>query len=219
MKKILSVGLALVALLPLVSCQSNANAKDSELPEEESDEGTSSRIRSIAIDSVLGHDEQDTIVGNFTGQGMDTIYVYSESSYPDKNELDQYVSYYAKSNNPDLPTIQLWGCDMSQPKLVYEGDVDGNGRDEWGYIHTWLTSQWRTYRVYTLVGKEWRFLLDPRNELLSTDESFRNSGVEIIEKCDKRGYIKINYSNEGVDKTIHDTIVAATYTRITDEVN
>jgi hypothetical protein len=108
---------------------------------------------------------------------------------------------------------------MSQPKLVYEGDVDGNGRDEWGYIHTWLTSQWRTYRVYTLVGKEWRFLLDPRNELLSTDESFRNSGVEIIEKCDKRGYIKINYSNEGVDKTIHDTIVAATYTRITDEVN
>jgi hypothetical protein len=169
------------------------------------------------INSVAGHDERDTIVGNFTGIGIDTIYVYQEDHYPEKNEYDQYTSYYAKSNNPNIPTIELWGCDGVSPKLVYEGDVDDNGKDEWGYLHTWTNSQWRTYRIYTLVCNKWYYLIDPRNELLSTNMAFRESGVEVIEKGDKKGHIRVNYSNGGMDLDIHDTIVVATYTKITNE--
>jgi SanA protein len=169
------------------------------------------------INSVAGHDERDTIVGNFTGKGIDTIYVYTENHYPELNDYDQYTSYYAKSNNPELPTIELWGCDQVSPKLVYEGDVDSNGKDEWGYLHTWVNSQWRTYRIYTLVGNEWRFLID-NHELLSTYEAFRSSGVDIVEKGDRKGYVKINYAKWDIDDSdIHDTIVAATYTKITKE--
>jgi SanA protein len=169
------------------------------------------------INSVAGHDERDTIVGNFTGKGIDTIYVYTENHYPELNDYDQYTSYYAKSNNPEIPTIELWGCDQVAPKLVYEGDVDSNGKDEWGYLHTWVNSQWRTYRIYTLVGNEWRFLID-NHELLSTYEAFRSSGVDIVEKGDRKGYVKINYAKWDIDDSdIHDTIVAATYTKITKE--
>jgi hypothetical protein len=173
----------------------------------------------LYINSVSGHDERDTIIGNFTGNGIDTIYVHREENYSKNNEGDQRISYYAKSNNPELPVIKLWGCDEVSPKLVYEGDVDGNGKDEWGYLHTWMTSQWRVYRIYTLVDKEWRFVLDPTNELLNTDLSFRASGVDIVEKCGRKGYIKINYTDGYVNSPIRDTIVAATYTKITKDNN
>jgi hypothetical protein len=152
-----------------------------------------------------------------TGKGIDTIYVYTECHYPEMNDYDQYTSYYAKSNNPELPTIELWGCDEASPKLVYEGDVDSNGKDEWGYLHTWMTSQWRTYRIYTLVGNEWRFLISPTDQILDTNETLRGSGLEVIEKGDKKGYVKVHYSYGGVDDAICDTIVAATYTKITKE--
>jgi len=78
-----------------------------------------------------------------------------------------------------------------------------------------MMCQWRTYRVYTLVGNEWRFLISPTNDLPDTDETFRGSGVEIIEIGDKKGYVKINNSHGYLDNTIRDTIVAATYTKIT----
>jgi len=42
------------------------------------------------INSVSGHDERDTIVGNLTGKGIDTIYVYQESHYPELKEDGQY---------------------------------------------------------------------------------------------------------------------------------
>jgi SanA protein len=177
-------------------------------------------LYSSSINFAEGHEARDTIVGNFTGKGIDTIYVYTENHFPKKDEYDQYNAYYAKSNNPELPTIELWGCDDYQPMLVYEGDLDGNGKDEWGYMHTWMTSQWRTYRVYTLVGNEWRYLIDSRCQFLDTGESFRDSGFEVLEKGNRKGYVKINYMQGCVpdaDCLVHDTIVPATYTKITKE--
>lgn len=112
--------------------------------------------------SVKGHIEKDTIVGNFTGNGIDTLYVSVSVKhlFDEEVEIEEFVGYYAKSNNPALPTIELYGSLQSQPKLVYEGDVDGDGKDEWGYLHTWISSQWRYYRIYNYDDsrKEWRFL-------------------------------------------------------------
>jgi hypothetical protein len=218
--------------MSLSSCH-NAHKRDANSPTlalEDSDYGTqyssadpADEIASIYYDdsyyyinSVRGHDERDTIVGNFTGKGIDTIYVFQVDNHPKADDFGQYISYYAKSNNPQLPSIKLFGYDDEAPKLVYEGDVDSNGKDEWGYLHTWNCSQWRTYRVYTLVGNEWRFLIDSTNELLDTQLKFRATGVDIVEKGNRKGYVKINYMNDSLTDTIvHDTIVAATYTKIT----
>lgn len=172
--------------------------------------------------SVKGHKEELEITGNFTGLGIDTLYVVERID----NLYDMYDGYkfYVKSNNPDLPTIEIYGCGYEKPLLVYEGDVDGDGKDEWGYLPTWVNSQWRQYRIYNYdnARKEWRFLYydtDSSGEnLLSTPEYVRGSGVDLVEKGPKPGLIKINYGDNGPEFDIHDTIVKPTYTRISKDI-
>lgn len=169
------------------------------------------------INMIDGHDEQDTIVGNFTGKGIDTLYVCYD---PTKGDAEEW-QYYAESNNKAIPRLNLWGCDFVQPKLVNEGDLDGNGTCEVGYLHTWINSQWRYYRILTLVKGEWRYLV--KGDYLDTPESFRHSGMEVAEKGGKKGTILIHYAYEGLDNEgkewifeIRDTIVKPTYSKIDD---
>lgn len=171
--------------------------------------------------SVKGHAEKDTIVGNFSGNSIDTLYV---SIKIDMNaEREDRVKYFTESNNPALPTIELYGCLEIQPKLVYEGDVDGDGKDEWGYLHTWENSQWRYYRIYNYDNsrKEWRFLYYDAGceglSLLDTPEYVRSSGVDIVEKGPAPGLIKINYGIGNAQCELRDTIVRPTYTKISKE--
>lgn len=173
--------------------------------------------RRILNNSVAGHNEQDTIVGNFTGCGIDTLYVETKKK---KTDYGEYV-YYLASNNPKIPRIKLYGCDEFQPRLVNEGDLDGNGTVEVGYLRTWLNSQWRDYRIFTLVDRKWRYLVE--GEYLSTQYDFRQSGTEVAEPGKEKGTVLIHYLTTYYDKVkderiseIRDTIVRPTFNRITD---
>jgi|GEM_PF-100247 len=181
----------------------------------------------LYLNSVKGHEEVHTIIGNFTGEGIDTIYIDYEF---DKNRLsnaqrkkygfgfvgggnvEEGALYYAVSNNPKLPPVELF-CPNG---LVFEGDVDGDGKDEWGYLYVWLTSQWRQYRIYTFDTNSgtWKHLY--YGDLLDTPEYVRASGKEIVEKGPCKGLIKINWGvNDGI---VHDTIVSPTFTPISKDV-
>lgn len=175
------------------------------------------------LNSVKGHKEVPSIVGNFTGEGIDTIYIDYEF---DKNRLSnaQRKKYgfglvggenaedgelcYAVSNNLKLPPVELF-CPNG---LVFEGDVDEDGKDEWGYLYSWMTSQWRQYRIYTFDTNSgtWKHLY--YGDLLDTPEYVRASGKEIVEKGPRKGLIKINFG--AYDGIVHDTIVSPTYTPI-----
>lgn len=177
----------------------------------------------LYLNSVKGHKEEPLIVGNFTGEGIDTIYIDYEF---DKNRISkaQKKKYgiglagggnveegnicYAVSNNSKLPPVELF-CPNG---LVFEGDVDGDGKDEWGYLYSWMTSQWRQYRIFTFdtISGTWKHLY--YGDLLDTPEYVRASGKEIVEKGPRKGLIKINWGvNDGI---VHDTIVTPTYTPI-----
>lgn len=171
----------------------------------------------ISNNTISGHNEQDTIVGNFTGLGIDTLYVETKKK---KTDFGEYV-YYLASNNPKIPRIKLYGCDEIQPRLVNEGDLDGNGTVEVGYLHTWINSQWRYYRIFTLVDSKWRYLV--KGEYLSTQYDFRQSGTEVAEPGKEKGTVLIHYLATDYDKVkderiyeIRDTIVRPTFNRITD---
>lgn len=175
------------------------------------------------LNSVKGHKEEQTIIGNFTGEGIDTIYIDYEF---DKNRLSnaQRKKYgfglvgggnaededlcYAVSNNPELPPVELF-CPNG---LVFEGDVDGDGKDEWGYLYEWMTSQWRQYRIYTFDTNSgtWKHLY--YGDLLDTPEYVRASGKEIVGKGPCKGLIKINWG--AYDGIVYDTIVPPTFTSI-----
>lgn len=174
-----------------------------------------------SYNTISAHSEQDTIVGNFTGEGRDTLYV---SSYVEKYEEEDgsYTHYYMESPNPKIPKIEIWGDAEIPPKLVNEGDLDGNGTTDVGYLHTWINSQWRQYRIFTLVNYEWRHLVDGR--YLHTPGWFRHSGVEVAEPGPEKGTVLIHHYNEiygeEPDCIIHeilDTIVRPTFSPIDED--
>ena len=124
------------------------------------------------LNSVKGHDEKEKITGNFTGLGIDTLYIDDEVVVEDEDGC----YYYVKSNNPEIPTIQIYGAYC--PSLVFEGDVDGDGKDEWGTLSTWMNSQWRLYSIYNYDNKtkKWRYLYDDEGGL---DQLLMNDLVEV----------------------------------------
>lgn len=183
----------------------------------------------LYVNSVMAHNEQDTIVGNFTGHGIDTLFVEAicEDRYTmepvDTTESvdlnDEPCRFYLSSNNKRIPTIEIYGTWYDPPKLVNEGDLDGNGTCEVGYLETWTWSQWRSYYLFTLVGNEWRYLVD--GEILFTNLTLRGSGLEIAEPGKEKGTILIHYIHQGPDKVtgepseeIRDTIVKPTFDKI-----
>lgn len=171
-----------------------------------------------SINTISAHNEQDTIVGNFTGNGLDTLFV--EKIVGQNPEKYKCTEFFLKSTNPRIPSIELYGYSDVSPKLVYEGDLDGNGTDEFGYLHTWMNSQWRYYNIFSLVHNEWRYLID--GDYLDTSQWFRDSGIEVAAPGKEKGTILIHYYYEGYDEAkdehifeIRDTIVTPTFSKIT----
>lgn len=172
-----------------------------------------------SINTVDAHNEKDTIIGNFTGTSIDTLYVDKVVGHND--EKYKLTEFFLRSTNIKIPSIELYGYADVPPKLVNEGDLDGNGTSEVGYLHTWMNSQWRYYRILTLVNNEWRYLID--GDFLDTPEWFRHTGVEIAEPGKKKGTVLIHHYYEGYDSNmdervfeIRDTTVSPTFTSITD---
>ena len=167
---------------------------------------------------VVGHLEEDTIVGNFDGIGIDTLYVDREDcckKFPSCNHEGPNM-YYLVSKSGRLPKIRLFAKSDMPPRIVNEGDLDGNGKAEIGYMYTWDMSQWRNYRILTFHKKEWRYLIDPQEEYMSTSRVFRLSGHEIAERGKKKGTILIHYLPEGLNQSVHDRIVKPSYVKIDD---
>lgn len=180
-----------------------------------------------SINSVDAHDERDTIYGNFTGRGRDMLYVLTVPTdsvrfYIDTTRvqnwqpytMDQRERFFLVSDNPRIPYLELWGWTGIHPRLVYEGDLDRNGRDEVGYLNTWLDSQWRHYRVFTMVGHKWRYLTVTSK--LFTPGWFRHSGVDIVEQGPRKGTIKINYGTFDEGFECKDTIIVPDFPEIED---
>ena len=209
--KILSKGLTLllVCVMALTGCGNKA--KDASYWD---DLGSPEFWR--RINTVDAHNEQDTIIGNFTGNGQDSLFVVCDTT---KEEADG--CFYIQSNNKEIPRLNLIGIYNAPPKLVNEGDLDDNGTCEVGYLPTWNNSQWRSYCIFTLVNYQWRYLVN--GEYLDTPEWFRHSGVEIAEKGPHKGQVLIHYAYEGPNESqtmriteIRDTIVNPTYSEIDD---
>ncbi len=162
----------------------------------------------LAVNSVLAHEEKDTIVGNFTGKGVDTLFVVEK----DNTDGDGKICYL-ESSNKSLKPLNL-GLHSGAPLLVNEGDLDGNGTIEVGYLPVWWTSQWRPYQVLTFKNGKWCYFINPEHEYMDTGELIRASGKEIVEPSIKKGWIKVNYETQEVNAIIKDTIVKPDYSPI-----
>ena len=190
----------------------------------------------IYLNSVKGHEEKDTIIGNFTGNGIDTLYVervvdcncnlekaYCEGEHIAHEMDDELVKYYLTSTNPALGKVELFGYALLAPRLVNEGDLDGNGTCEVGYLPVWPHSQWRTYYLFTFRDGKWKYLIAPDADLkgenggeglLETGFLLRESGCEVASASGKKGLVRIKYQTQGMNSLIKDTLVTPDYKEI-----
>lgn len=169
---------------------------------------------------------RDTIWGNFTGKGIDTLWLISEVDTIleiDGNDTMFNLNtgrYHIASNNKSIPQIKI-DCDITPSyycpnySLVYEGDLDKNGTDEWGCMQTPGGSQWLGYEVFTLVNNRWYHLFDEPT-LSIPSEWFESSITEIVEPADDSGYVVLR---RGFHDSIYiecDTIVQVKFTMTDD---
>ena len=168
------------------------------------------------MNSIKGHDERDTIEGNFTGRGIDKLYVELDTTF----DIGDYMTqqYFIRSTNKRLPKIRILA--QGYPLLVNEGDLDRNGTCEFGFLQPWGMSRYRLYFILTFWKGSWRYLFTD-DCLVTPDAGFRGSGVEIAEPGPRKGKVLVHYGYEGYDEKtqehyleIRDKIVTPTYKKI-----
>ena len=147
------------------------------------------------INTVDAHNEQDTIIGNFTENGQDSLLLFVTRLR--KKQMDAFI--YNQTTREYLDSTLLESITPLPNLWIKATDLDGNGTCEFGYLPTWNNRQWRTYRIFTLVNYQWRYLVN--GEYLDTPEWFRHTGVEIAEKGPHKGQVLIHYAYEGPNES------------------
>lgn len=131
------------------------------------------------INGVKGHEEEECISINLKGTEKVELSIEQVDS----------VNFKVICSNPEIPVLELKYTIC--PRLVNEGDLDGNGSSEIGILDTWMCSSCRLYRIYTLRDNKWFYLVPP----LETSTNIRASGVELAEPTGKKGEVRVRYAD------------------------
>ena len=173
---------------------------------------------------------RDMLAGKFNGIDMDTLIVMPEGE-PEPHDIDWwdgdlYMKWRIKTVNGTVPDLIV--DETTGVRFIKEGDLDGNGTDEWGFISERYLSTWTCYNVYTYANGKWRYLVEPiticTNQIveLNRESEFMNPSDtrhylrvdDIIRPSKKKGFVKtrecetINEATEWVvtEKTVRTKI-------------
>lgn len=173
----------------------------------------------------------DTIVGNFNGS-IDTLVALPIDTIPaDYDPKNVYAGHHyvwrVKSLNGTVSDLTF--KNTIGVKMVAEGDLDGDGYDEFGYVIQWPTSDWTHYKLLTFKDGQWGLLIFPTSLWLSHIEAgndlYNPEGLterDIAWPTGEKGTFHIRYSiyREKVDDSgflFVDTIVATKFQPIIEE--
>lgn len=176
--------------------------------------GTKSEQASCIDDSLAQY--RDTLIGKFNGIDIDTLIckpIDSYSSLEDDLFGSKHFTWKVYTTNgtvKDLIVDNTIGIDF-----IKEGDLDGNGTEEWGYVTQWPTSQWMCYHAFTNINGEWQHIieptpiwlphLDPQDSIYYTIKE-----EDILQPSEKSEFIKVKFSdvrNNGEDFLLIDTLI------------
>jgi len=172
--------------------------------------------QSTHIDDSLAQ-YSDTLIGRFNGIDIDTLIsepIDSLSPLEDGQYGGCHYKWRVYTTNgtvKDLIIENTIGIDF-----IKEGDLDGNGTEEWGYVTQWPTSLWMCYHVYTANNGKWKPLINPTPIWLShidiTEETKEGTITynDIAQAYEKKGYVNIKFSdvrNNGEDFLLIDTLI------------
>lgn len=161
---------------------------------------------------------RDTLIGKFDGINIDTLIAEPYGEKSEFNDDDVYSGWYYKwrvySKKGTVKELKLENV-TTGIKFVKEGDVDGDGKDEWGYVSEWPTSFWMRYNLYHNDNGMWKLLIEPTPIWLphidSEDKVYGgHSAEDLIQKSNKPGYLRVKFSdvrNDGGDFLLIDTLI------------
>lgn len=144
---------------------------------------------------------RDTIVGKFNGVDIDTLISEPIDTIKERAFWDWRI--YSKNNTVDtLILSQRFSVTMIQ-----EGDLDGNGTDEFGVRRESDAGTWDNYYIYTFQNGKWQYLIEP---IFTYSNHFYtlNNGADIVEIANQPNFVKVRFSDmRNDDFCIVDTLI------------
>lgn len=156
---------------------------------------------------------RDTLIANFNGLEIDTLICEPMDSL-NPNYKGFHYKWRVFTKNKTVKDLILENKTIGI-HFVYEGDLDGNGTDEWGYVTEWETSNWMCYNAFTNKRGKWEHIIEPTNIWLphldpQDSISYRISKEDILQPSENSGFLKVKFSdvrNNGEDFLIIDTLI------------
>ena len=173
--------------------------------------GCGSKHESKESDNLAQY--RDTLIGNFNGLEIDTLICEPMDSL-NPNYKGFHYKWRVFTKNKTVKDLILENKTIGI-HFVYEGDLDGNGTDEWGYVTERETSNWMCYHAFTNKRGKWEHIIEPTNIWLphldpQDSISYRISKEDILQPSDNSGFLKVKFSdvrNDGEDFLIIDTMI------------
>lgn len=131
----------------------------------------------------------DTLVGNFSGKGVDTLIA-------EPIGLNTILkNFKISSKNGSTPPLYIE--EICRIFMIPEGDLDGNGTEEFGIIWELAHGNWRTYHVYTCIEGLWYEMVSTSIWNGHYDEGFTLD--DAVKSSKRKGYITVIESQGGED--------------------
>lgn len=207
--RIISLFLITASTLIMSGCNNNKAHNSLEMS------GCNSNKAHNSLDSDCLAQYRDTLIGKFNGIDVDTLIcepIDSLSTYEEPYGGCHYKwrVYTTNGTVKDLIVGETVGIDF-----IKEGDLDGNGTEEWGYVTQWPTSNWMCYHAFTNINGEWQHIIEPTSIYLShLDPQDRSCYTireeDILQPSEKSEFIKVKFSairNNGEDFLLIDTLI------------
>ncbi len=145
---------------------------------------------------------RDTIIGNFDCNNIDTLIAEPIDTTVDRSWWDWRI--YGKNNTVDTLILSQ----RFTVRLIQEGDLDGNGTDEFGVRRETDAGTWNTYCVYTYDNGEWKYLIEPIWTYSDHFYADLKNGKDVVERANQSGYVTVRFSDiRNDDFCIVDTLI------------
>ncbi len=145
---------------------------------------------------------RDTIVGKFNGKEVDTLIAEPLDTTINRSFWDWRI--YSKNNTVD--TLIL--TQRFSVKMIQEGDLDGNGTDEFGIRRESDAGTWDDYYVYTFDNGEWKYLINPIWTYSAHFYTDLNNGNDVVESTNHPDLVRVRFSDiRNDDFCIVDTLI------------
>lgn len=148
---------------------------------------------------------RNTLIGNFDGVHIDTLIAEPIDTTIDCSLWNWQI--YGKNGTVDTLTLSQ----RFTVRLIQEGDLDGNGTDEFGIRREAEAGTWDNYCVYTYDNGEWKYLIEPIWTYSTHFYTDLNECKDVVEPTNQSGLVRVRFSDiHNDDFCIVDTLIPIT---------